>query len=329
MAQQVQMTKSVDRISNTLITASRNELFMTSADAPGDITPEQIAHVAVIGTGLMGSAVARTLLDNHYPVSVWNRTRSRCEPLRELGAQTPDTGADAVRDSDVIILMVLDYAAARAVLAEATDTLHGKTILNLVTGSAAEASAFDTWVNELGGSYLDGIIAAYPGDIGKPTTVFYYAGSQPAWNRYKALLTTLAGEATYVGTAPSGANVIDAAMTATFHTVAIGAFVEGLSYARSAGVDLHEIKRTLPYWLGLLSQELHVAIDDVLAGSHTTDQATLETYLVALRTIKQAMVEDGERVHLLGAAVGNLERAHAAGHGQEALSAQILTARGR
>jgi 3-hydroxyisobutyrate dehydrogenase-like beta-hydroxyacid dehydrogenase len=299
---------------------------MTSADTPSDTVPDPIPHVAVIGTGLMGSAVARTLLDNHYPLSVWNRTPSRCEPLRELGALTPDAAADAVRDSDVIILMVLDYTVARDVLEDAADALRGRTIVNLVTGSAAEARALDSWVTERGGCYLDGIIAAYPGEIGKPSTLFYYAGSLPAWTRYQSLLTTLAGDATYVGTEPSAANVIDAAMTATFHTVSIGAFVEGLSYARSAGVDLNEIKRTLPYWLGLLSQELHVAIDDVLAGSHTTDQATLETYLVALRTIKHAMVQDGERVHLLGAAVDNLERAHAAGHGQEALSAQILTA---
>jgi 3-hydroxyisobutyrate dehydrogenase-like beta-hydroxyacid dehydrogenase len=300
---------------------------MTYADTPGDSTPDPIPQVGVIGTGLMGSAVARTLLNSHYPLSVWNRTPSRCEPLRELGALTADTVADAVRDSDVIILMVLNYTAAREVLGDAVDALRGKTIVNLVTGSAADAHAFDSWVTEQGGNYLDGIIAAYPSEIGKPSTLFYYAGSLPAWIRYESLLTALAGDATYVGTEPSAANVIDAAMTATFHTVSIGAFLEGLSYARSAGVDLNEIKRTLPYWLGLLSQELHVALDDVQAHSHTTDQATLETYLVALRTINQAMVRDGERAHLLGAAVDNLERAHAAGHGQDALSAQILTSR--
>jgi len=298
---------------------------MTSAETPKPRSP----RVAVVGTGLMGSAVARALLNNHYPLSVWNRTPSRCEALRGLGALTPEAAADAIRDSDVVILTVLDYTAAREVLDEVADALRGKTIVNLVTGSAAEARALDSWVVERGASYLDGIIAAYPGEIGKPPTLFYFAGSLPAWTRYQSLLTALAGDATYVGTEPSAANVIDAAMTATFHTVAIGAFVEGLSYARSAGVDLHEIKRTLPYWLGLLSQELHVAIDDVLSDSHTTDQATLETYLVALRTIKKAMVTDGERVHLLGAALDNLERAHAAGHGQEALSAQILTAQTR
>ncbi len=302
------------------------EPIMPFAEPPADGTPSRPSHVAVLGTGLMGSAVARALLNNHYPVSVWNRTAGRCDSLHDLGARVAGTAADAVRVSDVVILMVLDYAAARRILDESSELLRGKTIINLVTGSAAEANALCTWVDDLGGTYLDGIIAAYPAEIGKSSTLFYYAGSLPAWTRYKTLLTALAGQATFVGSEPSAANVIDAAMTATFHTVSIGAFLEGLSYARSTGVDLDEIKRTLPYWLDLLSQELHVAIDDVAAGSHTTDQATLETYLVALRTINTSMVGSGERAHLLSAAIDNLERAHAAGHGQKALSAQILTA---
>ncbi|CAM3213187.1 6-phosphogluconate dehydrogenase-like protein [Williamsia muralis] len=300
---------------------------MSAPDTPDDTTSNQTPRVAVLGTGLMGSAIARSLLNNDYPVSVWNRTPGRCDPLRELGARTVTTSTEAIRDNDVIILMVLDYTAARTLLMDAADHLQGKTIANLVTGSAAEAEDLSAWVSGQGADYLDGIIAAYPGDIGKPSTLFYYAGNVAAWSRYKTLLTALAGAATYVGSKPSAANILDAAMTATFHTVSIGAFLEGMSYARSAGVDLSEIKRTLPYWLDLLSQEINVALDSIQADSHTTDQATLETYLVALRTINKAMVGDGERANLLGAAVDNLERAHAAGHGQEALSAQILTAK--
>lgn len=116
-------------------------------------------------------------------------------------------------------------------------------------------------------------------------------------------------------------------MTAAFYDVSIGAFVEGLSFAAGAGIDLAEIKRTLGYWLDLLSHELHVALDDVAAGTYATDQATLETYLLGVRTCRQAMVDAGERAHLLGAAINNLDRALRAGHGPEALSAQIKTAR--
>lgn len=300
---------------------------MSTPDPSDNTTSNRTPRVAVLGTGLMGSAIARSLLNDGYPVSAWNRTAGRSDPLRELGAQTPGTSTDAIRDSDVIILMVLNYSAAHVLLNEAALMLPGKTIINLVTGSPIEADDLGSWVSEQGADYLDGIIAAYPGEIGKPSTLFYYAGNLPTWTRYHSLLTSLAGAATYVGPGPSAANVIDAAMTATFHTVSIGAFLEGMSYARTAGVDLDEIKRTLPYWLDLLSQEMNVALDNVQANSHATDQATLETYLVALRTINKAMVGDGERANLLGAAVDNLERTHAAGLGQQALSAQILTAR--
>ena len=45
-------------------------------------------HVAVLGTGTMGSGVARTLLREGFEVSVWNRTAKKAAPhlLREAAA---------------------------------------------------------------------------------------------------------------------------------------------------------------------------------------------------------------------------------------------------
>ena len=43
-------------------------------------------HVAVLGTGTMGSGVARTLLREGFEVSVWNRTAEKAAPLAGDGA---------------------------------------------------------------------------------------------------------------------------------------------------------------------------------------------------------------------------------------------------
>lgn len=58
-----------------------------------------------IGTGRMGAALVERLLANRCDVSVYNRTRSKAEPLAELGAKIVDSPAD-LADRDIVFTMV-------------------------------------------------------------------------------------------------------------------------------------------------------------------------------------------------------------------------------
>ncbi|GAA0581501.1 NAD(P)-dependent oxidoreductase [Paractinoplanes ferrugineus] len=75
--------------------------------------------VAVLGTGIMGAAMARSLVRDGQAVRCWNRTRARAEPLAADGIEVSDTPAEAVRDADVVVTMLFDGAAVLAVMAEA------------------------------------------------------------------------------------------------------------------------------------------------------------------------------------------------------------------
>jgi 3-hydroxyisobutyrate dehydrogenase-like beta-hydroxyacid dehydrogenase len=72
--------------------------------------------VAFLGLGRMGSAIVRLLVKSGAPVTVWNRTAARAEPLVKEGAQAASTAADAVADADVVFTMVMDDAALDEVL---------------------------------------------------------------------------------------------------------------------------------------------------------------------------------------------------------------------
>jgi len=71
-----------------------------------------VTRVAVIGLGAMGSRVARRLADAGNEVIVWNRTRAKAE---ELGLPVADTPAEAARGAEVVITMVANPEALRAV----------------------------------------------------------------------------------------------------------------------------------------------------------------------------------------------------------------------
>jgi 3-hydroxyisobutyrate dehydrogenase len=83
------------------------------------MTPsDQQARVAVIGLGIMGSAMARNVVAAGFPTSVWNRNPSAAAPLVEAGASTAERAEDAVRAADVVITMLPDIAAVRSVIVD-------------------------------------------------------------------------------------------------------------------------------------------------------------------------------------------------------------------
>jgi 3-hydroxyisobutyrate dehydrogenase-like beta-hydroxyacid dehydrogenase len=69
-------------------------------------------RVAILGTGKMGTAMAKRLADQGHELKLWNRTRSRAETVG-VGEVT-STPADAVRDAEAVISMLTDAAAVRA-----------------------------------------------------------------------------------------------------------------------------------------------------------------------------------------------------------------------
>ena len=58
-----------------------------------------------IGTGRMGAALVKRLLEAGHDVAVYNRTRSKAEALVELGATVVDSPAD-LADREIVFTMV-------------------------------------------------------------------------------------------------------------------------------------------------------------------------------------------------------------------------------
>src|SRR3954447_14564749 len=67
--------------------------------------------VAVLGTGIMGAGMTRSLLREGLEVAVWNRSTDKAKPLADDGARVAETAADAVAGADVVITMLFDTDA--------------------------------------------------------------------------------------------------------------------------------------------------------------------------------------------------------------------------
>ncbi|UJA21017.1 NAD(P)-dependent oxidoreductase [Thermoleophilia bacterium SCSIO 60948] len=74
--------------------------------------------VAVLGTGIMGGAMARNLAADGFEVRAWNRDGSKAEALTDAGVIAKDSPAEAVDGADVVVTMLADGAATRSVMDE-------------------------------------------------------------------------------------------------------------------------------------------------------------------------------------------------------------------
>ena len=64
------------------------------------------ARVAVLGTGIMGSAMARNLVSAGLRTTVWDRSPTATAPLSDAGALVAASPAEAVQDAHVVITML-------------------------------------------------------------------------------------------------------------------------------------------------------------------------------------------------------------------------------
>jgi 3-hydroxyisobutyrate dehydrogenase len=94
-------------------------------------------RVALLGIGTMGRGMAANLLKAGFPLTVYNRTREKAEPLAAQGATIADTPAEGAKGADVVISMLADDSASRAAwLGEdgALDTMaSGSTVIECST----------------------------------------------------------------------------------------------------------------------------------------------------------------------------------------------------
>ena len=85
--------------------------------------------VAVLGTGLLGEAIAQRCLSQGSTVHAWNRTRERIQPLLALGAREIGDLSEVSTTCDTVITVLRDGPVTANVVAE-LGALHHTTAVS-------------------------------------------------------------------------------------------------------------------------------------------------------------------------------------------------------
>lgn len=200
--------------------------------------------VAVIGLGAMGARFARRFLDAGHEVLVWNRTPEKAEDLVSRGATPAASPADAARRAEVVITMVADPGALRAV-AEGPDGIaagadSSTTVIEMST-VGPDAVRWLASALPPGTGLLDAPVLGSLNEAESGTLHVFIGGADDLVARWTPLLEAL-GSPIHVGPFGSGASAKIVANATLVGTLTLFgetlALADGLGLSREAAFQV-------------------------------------------------------------------------------------------
>ncbi|AGE22078.1 NAD(P)-dependent oxidoreductase [Geobacillus sp. G4] len=200
-----------------------------------------MTRVGFIGLGVMGSRMARRLLEAGFNVTVYNRTTEKAVPLVNLGARQAATVAELAGEADIICTclsmpddVIEVYTGEGGVLSAA----HPGTICLDFTTVGPKTSRFVARrADEHGVAYLDAPVSGGPEGAEQGALTIMVGGAKEAWERVRPLLRVLGKTVEYLGESGAGsaAKAINQYLVAVHSVAAAEAMVAGVAYGLHAG----------------------------------------------------------------------------------------------
>jgi len=202
-----------------------------------------VKRLGFIGLGVMGGPMARNLLAAGYPLTVWNRTRSRMDELVSLGAAAAGSPRGVAEGSDVVITMVTDSPDVEEVVLGPSGVIEGArpgmTVVDMSTISPRVARRVAEVLAEKGIRMLDAPVSG--GDVGarEGTLSIMVGGPEEAFRECLPILQVLGKRVTYMG--GSGMGQAAKLCNQVICVLNIEAVCEGLMLGARAGLDLERL----------------------------------------------------------------------------------------
>lgn len=203
--------------------------------------------VTVIGLGSMGRALAAAYLKAGYPTTVWNRSAGKGDDLVAAGAIRAATLKEAITASSLVIICVFDYQTVMGLLDSVGDSLEGKVLVNLTTGTPDEAREAARWSEARGADYLDGVIMAGPASIGRPEAMILYGGLRATYDRHEATLKVLAPNSPFLDEDTGVPTLYDLAMLALLWATSAG-WLHAFALVGTAGIKAETFQPYAEAW---------------------------------------------------------------------------------
>jgi 3-hydroxyisobutyrate dehydrogenase-like beta-hydroxyacid dehydrogenase len=197
-----------------------------------------MAALGFVGLGVMGSRIAKRLLDSGHGLTGYNRTKSKTGWLLDAGMKWGDTPRAVAQEADVIFTMVTNTEALQAVVASPDGLLAGlgpgKIYVDMSTVSPSASRELAVQVAARGAQMLDAPVSGSVSTLEEGKLSIMVGGDRTAYERVKTILQDIGPKVTYVG--GNGLAVSMKIATNLSLAVQMLAFSEGVLLAEKSGI---------------------------------------------------------------------------------------------
>jgi 3-hydroxyisobutyrate dehydrogenase len=249
----------------------------------------------------MGSGMSMNILKAGFPLTVWNRTATRTEPLVKAGAKVAKSPKEVAENSDIIIDIVTDSKDVEEVLLGPSGVIHGvkpgTIVIDMSTISPIRTREMAARFREKGIKMLDAPVSG--GDIGarNGTLSIMVGGDSDAFDEAVPVFQAMGKTITHIG--GNGDGQICKAVNQILVGMNMLGVAEALVFAKKAGVDVKKVHAAI---VGGAAGSWQLTNNGakLLVGDHEPG-FKVKDYLKDLRIIMET--SDSVKMPLVGTAV--------------------------
>jgi 3-hydroxyisobutyrate dehydrogenase len=286
-------------------------------------TEGETMRVAVLGTGIMGSAMARNLVSAGLSTTVWDRSPSAAGLLAEAGARAAASPAEAVGDAQVVITMLPTAEVVSSVIFSGgvADAMSpGAVWAQMGTIGLTATLEIDSRLSELRPDvlFVDAPVSGSKGPAETGQLLILASGPPDAAAAVRPAFSAIGRKTVWLGRAGQGSRmklVVNAYMSILIEGVA-----EALELAERLGIDDARLAEAIeggPLDAPIADAKLHKMEQGEFAPEFPLEWALKDVDLAI-----QAAGDD--ELPLLGALSRQWRAAVDAGHGRQDISAARL-----
>ncbi len=286
------------------------------------------SSVAVLGLGIMGSAMARNLIAANLRTTVWNRSPSAMAPLSEAGARVAHSPDEAVQGAPIVITMLPTADVLNAVIFDgsvAEAFSRGAVWAQMGTIGLAATTDIASKLRKLRPDvlFVDAPVSGSKGPAEAGELLILASGPVEAKAILDPAFSAIGRKTVWLGEAGQGSRmklVVNAYMSAVIEGVA-----EALELADRLGVDSSELAEAIeggPLDAPIADAKLHKMERGDLAPEFPLEWALKDVDLALAAA-------GGDRLPMLTALSRQWRAAVDAGHGREDVSAARMALGGR
>ena len=281
--------------------------------------------VTVLGTGIMGAGMARSLARAGLTVTVWNRDAGKARRLADVGATVAEDPASAVAGADVILTMLFDVESVEKVMGQALPAAEeGAVWVQSSTVGLDGALRLAELADRAGIDYVDAPVLGTRQPAENGTLLVLAGGPERVRDTVAPVLDAIGSRTVWVGPRPGDGHRLKLVANSWVLSV-VGGTAQAIGLAEGLGLDPQLFLDTIA---GGATDSVYAQVKGsaMIAGdfppSFTLDGAVKDAGLIA-DALRGAGVDD----RLARALHQQFASAAEAGHGAEDLAAVVEAVR--